>query len=172
MYSPHTFSPFSLPVVSQFCAFKDNRGRCGHLPGGHRHWKRLTLSTHCPLFTQGLLWHSFISSSQWTPLKPEQNRPHKWLREREKGIFQTRKSKLAKMTTSSMSMNISVEDKGAVPWQWLFHHTGEPPWDIPVTVKWGKRLPPKILVWYSMPTKTVPHSLTCPGFAFRTVPGP
>ena len=48
-------------------------------------------------------------------MKPEQNRPHKWLREREKGIFQTRKSKLAKMTTSSMSMNISVEDKGAVP---------------------------------------------------------
>lgn len=42
----------------------------GHLPGGHRHWKRLTLSTHCPLFTQGLLWHSSTSSSQCTPLKP------------------------------------------------------------------------------------------------------
>lgn len=44
-----------LPGVSEFCAFADSRAGGGHLPGGHRHWKRLTLSTHCPLFTQGLL---------------------------------------------------------------------------------------------------------------------
>lgn len=27
MYSPHTFSPPPFPVVSQLCAFKENRGR-------------------------------------------------------------------------------------------------------------------------------------------------
>lgn len=88
MHSSHVF-PLSPFLCSAGLVFWKNAGG-GHLPGGHRHWKRLTLSTHCPLFTHGLLWHSFTSSSQCTPLKPAQT-DHT----RGSGSFRPRKHKCA-----------------------------------------------------------------------------
>lgn len=93
----------TLPLVPSsghwVLRFQRKQNHSWHLPGGHRHWKRLTLSTHCPLFTQGLLWHSLISNSQCTPLKPEQK---KWttqeVLEREKGLS-SQKSKFCKKSS-------------------------------------------------------------------------
>lgn len=80
----------------------------GHLPGGHRHWKRLTLSTHCPLFTQGLLWHSSTSSSQCTPLKPAAT-DHMRLRA---GHAPSRRAcGAAKASTPSVGTDVSADGK-------------------------------------------------------------
>lgn len=77
------------------------RGGGGHLPGGHRHWKRLTLSTHCPLFTQGLLWHSSTSSSQCTPLKPART-DHTAAQRQRDARARDRAPRAAKTSTSSV----------------------------------------------------------------------
>lgn len=70
----HILSRFAFALFQQSVVPFVSRSRGGageeHLPGGQIHWKRLTLSRHSPLFTQGLLWHSLISSSQCTPLNP------------------------------------------------------------------------------------------------------
>lgn len=76
-------------------------GGGGHLPGGHRHWKRLTLSTHCPLFTQGLLWHSSTSSSQCTPLKPART-DHTAAQRQRDARARDRAPRAAKTSTSSV----------------------------------------------------------------------
>lgn len=114
MHSPHTF-PLSPFLWSAGLVLWKNRGAGGrHLPGGQRHWKRLTLSTHCPLFTHGLLWHSFTSSSQCTPLKPAQ-KDHTHGSDTDKGAFQPRKQECAEMATTPRSTNTSSKTEGQVP---------------------------------------------------------
>lgn len=63
-----TFHP--QPLCSSWEGEAGKASRDQNWPGGQTQRKRLTLSRHTPLFTQGLLRHSSISSSQWTPLKP------------------------------------------------------------------------------------------------------
>lgn len=113
MLSPHAFTTPPLPGVSWLGVWKNTGAGGGHLPGGHRHWKRLTLSTHCPLFTHGLLWHSFTSSSQCTPLKPAQM-DHTCSSDRNKGAFQPRKHKCAEIAKTPASTSSSSKKSSSL----------------------------------------------------------